>query len=470
MNAVRSLSPVLVIATLLLFSSFSQAAGTEPAKCLDPQRVNAMLAHFKVSAQDDDGKEVRQYSVKDHCDNADFTKLILALEQIKTVSKIKVPSKERSDSGKAQSFEYITSRIKNIILLPHNANICGFQEGGVVLDSEKADKTMRLCMLDGGASVSGLAMTLVHEARHMDGFKHVKCTHGIFMSLSYPECDRSFEEQGSHAFQLSYLLKLHKTLKNDGDKFKVRMLIVHTVEYAFNDAPFGLKKGGLILDSQNRVLFFDGQQLTLIKAFEDNIVALANYNGYPVVFHENGKVEAYTFLPAWDPIKGPIVSHYQQLSPEDRAAILDAYFGNKEQCYLLRAKIACVQKEGFTHFVFDGITPVVFFDEPDMSQYFLMRIMSDSGKIYNIPGSVLFTSKEKNFNSAFEFKKVVYPQGVSSYAVDNSGGLIGINPQGTVVYRANNEPSWRAIPDFDGITAKKVIPYYWSPQLQTTLN
>lgn len=470
MRSLISLPRVFVMATLLFCASFSHAADTDLGKCLAPQRVKAMLAHFKISAQDEEGKEVKQYSVKDNCDKADFAKVILALEQIKTVSKIKIPSKKQSDTGKAQSFEYITSRIKNIILLPHNANICGFQEGGVVLDSEKTEKTMRLCILNGEASVSGLAMTLVHEARHMDGFKHVKCTHGIFMSLSYPECDTSFEEQGSHAFQLSYLLKLHRTLKNEGDKFKVRMLIVHTLEYAFNEAPFGLKKGGLILDSQNRVLFFDGQQMTLIKAFDDNIVALAVYNGYPVAFHENGKVEAYTFLPAWDSIKGPIVSHYQELSPQERAAILDAYFGNKEQCYLLRAKIACVQKEAFSHFVFEGITPVAFFDEPDMSQYFLMRIMSESGRIYNIPGSVLFTSNDKNFNSAFEFKKVVYPQGVSSYAVDNSGGLIGINPQGSVVYKANNETGWQASPTFDGITAKKVIPYYWSPLLQGMLN
>jgi hypothetical protein len=106
--------------------------------------------------------------------------------------------------------------------------------------------------------VSQLATIIVHETRHMDGYKHVKCSHGLYKTLSFPECDVSFEEQGSHAYALSYMMKLHNTLKDKDDKFRVRALIAQSVEYSFNNVPFGLKKGGLMLDSKTGCCFLMG--------------------------------------------------------------------------------------------------------------------------------------------------------------------------------------------------------------------
>jgi hypothetical protein len=126
--------------------------------------------------------------------------------------------------------------------MPESSSLCGFNEGGVVLDPEKTDKIIRLCIINGRMPVSQLATVIVHEARHMDGYKHVKCTHGLYKSFSFPECDVSFEEQGSHAYAMSYLLRLHNTLKDKDDKFRVRTLIAQSIEYSFNNVPFGLKK------------------------------------------------------------------------------------------------------------------------------------------------------------------------------------------------------------------------------------
>jgi hypothetical protein len=302
----------------------------------------------------------------------------------------------------------------------------------------------------------------------MDGYKHVKCTHGLYKSLSFPECDASFDEQGSHAYAVSYMLRLHNTLKDKDDKFRVRTLITQSVEYSFNDVPFGLKKGGLMLDASNRVLFFDGDDISVVNEFKDKITALVLDLGYPLVLHQNGSVQAYTFTDKWNFVAGPLTDNYQKLDGDTRDKILDVYIDNREKCYLLPSEILCAGKEDFVKFTFNGISPVVFYDAPDMSRYSLMRIKDNAGRIFVIPGSILFNSDDKNFNSAFEDKKHALEPEVSSYAECENGDLIGVGAEGVVVVKSKGG-EWKTDDRFKGVTVKKIIPYYWSKQLQDFL-
>lgn len=454
------------LVVLLMLCSCATAYAVEKDVCLSPGLVKSMLSRFDITAIDDTGKETKKYTVADKCDKDAFKKTILALEQIKTVSDQK--SKNAPDEKRIDFFAYINEKVKKIILMPDNSSLCGFNEGGAVLDPEKPDKIIRLCILNGRVPVSQLATIIVHETRHMDGYKHVKCTHGLYKSLSFPECDVSFEEQGSHAYAVSYMLRLHNTLKDKDDKFRVRTLITQSVEYSFNDVPFGLKKGGLMLDSKNRVLFFDGSDISVVNEFKDKITALVLDLGYPLVLHQNGSVQAYTFTDKWSFVAGPLTDNYQKLDDDTRGKILDVYIDNREKCYLLPSEILCAGKEGFVKFTFDGISPVVFYDAPDMSRYSLMRIKDKSGRIFVIPGSILFNSDDKNFNSAFEDKKHSLEPEVSSYAECENGDLIGVGAEETVVVKSKGG-EWKADDRFKGVTVKKIIPYYWSKQVQDFL-
>lgn len=455
------------IVVLLMLCSCTTAYAVKKDACLSPSLVKSILSRFDITAIDDIGKETKKYAVADKCDKDAFKKTILALEQIKTVSDQKI--KTDPDEKNIDFFAYTIEKVKKIILMPDNSSLCGFNEGGVVLDSEKPDKIIRLCVTNGKTSVTEMAMMIVHETRHMDGYKHVKCSHGLYKSLSFPECDVSFEEQGSHAYALSYMLRLHNTLKDKDDKFIVRTLISELVENSFNNVPFGLKKGGLMLDSKNRVLFFDGSDISVVNEFKDKITALALDLGYPLVLHQNGFIQAYTFSDKWSFVAGPLTDNYQKLDDDTRGKILDVYIDNGEKCYLLPTEILCAGKEGFVKFTFDGISPVAFYDAPDMSKYSLMRIKDKKGRVFVIPGSILFNSDNKNFNSAFEDIKHFLEPDVSSYAECENGDLIGVGAEGTVVVK-NKDSKWKVDDRFNGVTVKKIIPYYWSKQLQSFLN
>ncbi|HDR2890709.1 TPA: hypothetical protein I4G69_001542 [Enterobacter asburiae] len=455
-----------LIIALLMLCTCANAYSVEKDVCLSPQRVKSMLARFEITARDDSDKETKKYTVADKCDQDAFKKTILALEQIQTVSNQK--SKNISDEKSIDFFAFINKKIKKIILMPGDSNLCDFNEGGVVLDPEKPDKIIRLCVLNGRMSFTQLAMIIVHETRHMDGYKHVKCSHGMYKTLSFPECDVSYEEQGSHAYAVSYMLKLHNLLKDKDEKFKVRRQIAQSVEYSFNNVPFGLKKGGLMLDSQNRILFDDGKDISVIKAFKDNITSVVIDLGYPLALHQNGSIEAYTFTDKWSFVAGPLPDNFKKLDEDTRKKILDTYIDNKETCYLLPAEILCAAKDGFVKFTFDGISPVVFFDAPDMSKYSLMRIKDQNGRVFVIPGSILFNSDDKNFNSAFEDKKHAFEPEVSSYAEFENGDMVGARPDGTVLIK-RKDSEWKEDDRFKGVTVKKILPYYWSKQLEDAL-
>ncbi|MFG6091447.1 hypothetical protein [Enterobacter soli] len=454
------------IIVMLTFFSCTSAYAVAKDVCLSPGLVKSMLSRFNITAMDDAGKETKKYTEADKCDKDAFKKTLLALDQIKTVSSQKI--KNAPDEKSIDFFAFINEKVKKIILMPDSSSLCGFNEGGAVLDPEKPDKIIRLCILNGKMPVSQLATIIVHETRHMDGYKHVKCSHGLYKTLSFPECDVSFEEQGSHAYALSYMMKLHNTLKDKDDKFRVRALIAQSVEYSFNNVPFGLKKGGLMLDSKNRLLFFDGNDISVVNEFNDKITSFVLNLGYPLVLHQNGSIQAYTFSEKWNFVAGPLTDNYQKLGVDTRDKILDVYIDNGEKCYLLPSEIICASKDSFVNFKFDGISPAAFYNAPDMSKHALMRVKDKSGRVYVIPGSILFKSDDKNYNSAFEDKKHSLEPDVSSYAECENGDLIGVDAEGTVVVKSQDS-EWKVDDRFNGVTVKKIIPYYWSKQLQDFL-
>lgn len=347
--------PVIV---LLMLCSCATAYAVEKDLCLSQHLVKSMLSHFDITAMDEANKETKKYTEADRCDKDSFKKTILALEEIKNVSDKEI--KSDPDEKSINFFAFIKEKIKKITLTSADSNMCDFNEVGVVFDTEKPDKIIRLCILNGKSSISQLATIIVHEARHMDGYKHVKCSHGLYKSLSYPECDVSYEEQGSHAYALSYMIRLHNILKDKNEKFKIRRQVTQSVEYSFNNAPFGLKKGGLMLDSRNRILFDDGSHISVIKEFKDNITSLVINLGYPLVLHEDGSIEAYTFSDEWNFVAGPLIDTYQKLDKDTRSKILDTYIDDQETCFLFPSKIMCAATNGFVNFNFDNISPIIF--------------------------------------------------------------------------------------------------------------
>lgn len=61
-------------------------------------------------------------------------------------------------------------------------------------------------MQDGWAKLSTLGRvgTVIHEARHTAGYRHIPCTQGTYQGSSVQGCDTSYSYGGSHAIEMEY--------------------------------------------------------------------------------------------------------------------------------------------------------------------------------------------------------------------------------------------------------------------------
>lgn len=61
-------------------------------------------------------------------------------------------------------------------------------------------------MQDGWSKLTTLGRvgTLIHEARHTEGYSHMRCSHGPYKDEFMSGCDSSIEQQGSHGIEMEY--------------------------------------------------------------------------------------------------------------------------------------------------------------------------------------------------------------------------------------------------------------------------
>ncbi|MBK7842203.1 MAG: hypothetical protein IPJ71_00695 [Bdellovibrionales bacterium] len=113
-------------------------------------------------------------------------------------------------------------------------------------------------MQDGWAKLSTLGRvgTLLHEARHTEGYSHRSCSHGPYSNTGVPGCDESIFEGGAHAVEMEYYSRVVLQGKNFHPLYKsmARLMNLGRANFVFNENP--MKEEHRLLARSGNSAFF----------------------------------------------------------------------------------------------------------------------------------------------------------------------------------------------------------------------
>ncbi|MEN0059497.1 MAG: hypothetical protein AAGB31_11730 [Bdellovibrio sp.] len=108
-------------------------------------------------------------------------------------------------------------------------------------------------MQDGWALTSTLGRvgTIIHEARHTEGYRHIACAVGPYQDISSPGCDRNYEYGGSHAVEMEYYARVSVQGQNFHPVYQrmARLMGIARSNFVFNQAVIQRKEALLALSA-----------------------------------------------------------------------------------------------------------------------------------------------------------------------------------------------------------------------------
>ncbi len=110
-------------------------------------------------------------------------------------------------------------------------------------------------MQDGWAQLSTLGRvgTVIHEARHTAGYRHVGCSQGPYQGASVSGCDTTYQYAGSHAIEMEYYARVTVLGTNFHPVYKTmaRLMGIARSNFVFNQPVISKKEGILALTQNN---------------------------------------------------------------------------------------------------------------------------------------------------------------------------------------------------------------------------
>jgi hypothetical protein len=117
-------------------------------------------------------------------------------------------------------------------------------------------------MQDGWAVLSTLGRvgTIIHEARHTEGYPHYRCSTGPYADSSLSGCDTSFSQGGSHGVEMEYYARvvLESTNLHPVYKSMARLMAMGRSNFVFNQMPMQ-KREALLARSEKDLTLWDGK-------------------------------------------------------------------------------------------------------------------------------------------------------------------------------------------------------------------
>ena len=120
-------------------------------------------------------------------------------------------------------------------------------------------------MQDGWAKLSTLGRvgTVVHEARHTEGYQHIVCTQGTYQDTRVLGCDRNYSYGGSHAVEMEYYARVAVQGVNFHPVYKkmARLMAMARSNIFFNTTPLQTREGlvALSMDQKKSYLYDQGR-------------------------------------------------------------------------------------------------------------------------------------------------------------------------------------------------------------------
>jgi hypothetical protein len=445
------------IILIVLLNSAAQAADS----CLDTSRVNSEIFNqFDIVTEDSNIKY-------DNCaDDNIIRKLAEALLFLKDVRVGMIPDDLDLGILGTSPFGFFTDRISTIVFDAKSNNRCGSSVMAYVLSGEKA--TMHICPYLNQFDAFTMSSTLVHEARHVNGFSHARCKHGLMAVTGSAACDPNYHEyKGSYATGTEYEIKISYSPEVSGLlRQQARSRAVVGLLERFNELPLGMKTGALLQTTQGTVLFFDGEQATELLQVPENSI-LTSRSSLPTFFDRaNAQVQSYIFGGVFVNTAGEYADSFRRkFSAQERADLLDVSYTGDYSCLLFKDKIRCgADADPDIEMNLSGIDPVQFLSSPnsDLVQKNALNIATHDGAIYNLP--VFWKDLQKMTGKSLP--RDPYLKNLVSLGpwIDNQE--IAVTTDGQVMIFSAESKSWMKAEGLPAESFQKLMaPYYWSPRL-----
>ncbi len=132
---------------------------------------------------------------------------------------------------------------------------------------EGEGKVMHVCPCSSKLSLLQNIYMLIHKARHIDGFFHVKCSRGELKDFDdqkfYGSCDDSYVYQGSYGVAVNFLVEVSRNLEVEPEMHQQsRAQALVDLFERFNKLPFEIREENIFVGQDKRLTFFDGEKST----------------------------------------------------------------------------------------------------------------------------------------------------------------------------------------------------------------
>lgn len=443
---------------------FTQA---QAAECLNARVAEDLIKDFSW---------VSDSSVSD-CQNSLAQKTLAALLTIKMLPALSQKTDEFNRNNlKELPYAYFKNRIRVIVLEQDGSKRCGFVKNSVVSGGVSAFQTrdeMHVCPRVLNSSTFRLSSIFVHEARHVDGFSHVQCEHGVLATFDQSRngggsCDTSFEQGGSYGVQVEYEAAISRSSGvNSAVRQEARGLALTDMMMRFNQLPLGLTYGAVLHSDSGKILFYDGNNLQPLPGLETSETGILTMQyGSPTLYDpatgtistqdSSSQVVADT--------TGVAARKFRELGPEQREGLLDVFYHQEYSCFLFPTHLQCMNGSNRADIRLRAIKPLrfLFTERSVLVQENILFIAAENGYLYALPASwdELVTASESDLKRSADAYKVL---NIGPWAANDE---IVLNQYGAILHYATEEKKWSLIPALRAKYKKVFAPYLWSKKLR----
>lgn len=235
----------------LFFSATTAAASTLPVfdsefSCTDAATANRYVNEFQI--------DLVSFGGMDLCNSAvDTKKLFNDLHLV-----------EHGEFNGAATNVFIQNFIPTDGYYPWlREQTHGVQRGDDIPWATAYNSGGYFTMQDGWAKLSTLGRvgTIIHEARHTEGYYHTICEHGPYKDSRVSGCDESVTSAGSHGVEMEYYARVVLQGANFHPVYQsmARLMLLARSNFVFNESPMAEKDVLLVRTADGLTRFQDGQ-------------------------------------------------------------------------------------------------------------------------------------------------------------------------------------------------------------------
>lgn len=451
---------VLLLASVLLTSP-SWAALTKPTTtCLPEDRYTKALNTFIwTSDTDEKGNDV---VTLDRCDSENVAyQTLKAWMAIEDLPQLDTKADQFNQNALGNSMpKFVQDRIVEFVFDSQDSRTCASKMAAayVILGG----KTAYICPEIKGSSTLFIMDTLLHESRHVNGFKHQLCKTGMAKSESFYACDDTYAEYGSYGIGAEFNIRASRTPSlPEAFRAEARATAILTLMNNFNELPVGITEGVYGQSETNKIFFLDTKAASLVSSSPQEGILISRV-GTPTFYDAvAGTVKTLISENNVSDTPGTFAENFRKTEISRRKELVDIGYTPEYSCQLYEKDLLCVNsssnKESATIILPSKAAGFLFSN----STIWLKLV---DGKVYKLPQKISEMKKMK-IESA---QPISFPLEVSSfvmlenisYGVTSEGVLSTYHKKGNA---ESERPSYlKILPRF-----KKVVgPAMWSPQLR----